>query len=575
MKNPHFILALLLTLFLNACHIKDHKTNELDFPALEDRYFGEKPPGVVPKLFDPKIVSPEGLFEGGSFSSNMKEYYFSRKNGKYKNRTFFVIRYENGRWGNESETDIKWPTFSEDGTIMYGGKWYRERTDTGWSELKNQREFLKDQAHGISRSSIGTYYFGFYRKEDNGSGSIRYSRLINGTYEAPQKLSESINKGEYISHPFIAPDESYLMWDVKREDGYGQADIYISFKAKDGSWMPAMNMGNLINTEMQESSPSVTYDGKYLFFTRGEWKVKEDGSRNYIGKRHWVSTQVIETLRPDPDLQNSAATKYPVAYGADGICLTNIEGTSKIKLTEGHHGYPAWSPDGKRIAFYGKYDNNKTWSIHTMNSDGTNVKRLTHAKNKWDNMPTWSPDGTKIIFGRDYRDSGNVWHYEIWVMNSDGSEQRQIKSLSGGGPTFTSDGKLLFHSEHKDKESEISIADIDGNNIIHLTDNEAEEWDPNISPNGKQIAFMSKRDGNREIYVMNIDGSNQKRLTFNEGSDGRPCWSHDGSQIIFHSERKKEGKDDNGLYIINKDGSDEKKLTPYGWQPGYFKKSNK
>ena len=121
---------LAVTLLLHACHGINQKHQDL--PPLEDRYFREKPPGLVPKLFDPKIVSPEGLFEGGSFSLDMKEYYFSRKNGKYKNRTFFVIRYENVRWGNESETDdIKWPTFSEDGTIMYKRNKYRDRTDTG------------------------------------------------------------------------------------------------------------------------------------------------------------------------------------------------------------------------------------------------------------------------------------------------------------------------------------------------------------------------------------------------------------------------------------------------------------
>jgi len=88
------------------------------------------------------------------------------------------------------------------------------------------------------------------------------------------------------------------MWDVVREDGHGQSDIYISFKDKDGSWLPAMNMGPLINTELQESSPRVTHDGKYLFFSRGEWKAKEDGSRNWVGKSYWVDARVIEKFRP-------------------------------------------------------------------------------------------------------------------------------------------------------------------------------------------------------------------------------------------------------------------------------------
>lgn len=268
--------------------------------------------------------------------------------------------------------------------------------------------------------------------------------------------------------------------------------------------------------------------------------------------------------------EKAKSTYYTIAYGANGICLTNMEGSSEVRLTSGHHGYPAWSPNGKHFAFYGKYNDKKTWSIHTMNIDGTNRKRLTHEKHKWDNMPTWSPDGSKIVFGRDYRDSTDAWHFEIWMMNADGSEQTQIKSLSGGGPSFTPDGRLLFHSEFKDKESEISIADIDGQNITHLTNNEAEEWDPKISPDGQQIAFMSKRDGNREIYAMNIDGSNQTRLTNNSTSDGRPGWSPDGSQIVFHSER--DGK--SGVYIMNKDGSSVKRIATEGWQPAWFKATN-
>ncbi len=569
-KGCYATLLLIVVMFLVSCTTKKEQAKVTDFSDLEAPYFGEKPPGLTPKLFDPKIVSPEGRFEGGMFSPDMKEFYFTRKNGKYKKRTFFIIQYERNGWGQASETDIRWPQFSADGTIMYVGKEYRNKIDTGWSALKSAGDFLKEQAHGISISSNGTYYFPFFKKEDNGHGNLGYSRLINGKYEAPIKLNAEINTGEYIAHPYISPDESYLMWDVEREDGHGQSDIFISFKHQDGSWLTPINMGSLINTELQESSPHVTHDGKYLFFTRGEWKVNEDGSRNYIGKRYWVDSKIIENLRPDPNPQVIASTEYPIAYGSNGICLTNTKGTSTIRLTNGNHGYPAWSPDGKRIAFYGKYENKKTWSIHTMNSDGTNKKRITHEKNKWDSMPTWSPDGEKIVFGREYKDSDNVWQYEIWIMNWDGSEQKQIKSLSGGGPSFMPDGRLLYHSEYKDKESEISIADIDGKNIIHLTDNETEEWDPKISPDGKQIAYMSKSEGNREIYVMDIDGANKKRLTTNPGSDGGPCWSPNGTQLIFHSERKKDGKDDNGLYIMNKDGSSVRKLVTNAWQPAGF-----
>ena len=174
--------------------------------------------------------------------------------------------------------------------------------------------------------------------------------------------------------------------------------------------------------------------------------------------------------------EKSKSTVYTIAYSSLDSGFVEIysgdidKGTPTIKSTNVKGGYLAWSPDGKKIAFYAKYDNKKTWSIHTMNIDGTNRKRLTHAKNKWDYAPEWSPDGKKIIFSREYRDSDKKGQQEIWIMNSDGSEQTQIKPLKGGSAYFTQDGRIVFNSEFEDKKSEISIADINGNNIVHLTD---------------------------------------------------------------------------------------------------------
>ncbi len=263
---------------------------------------------------------------------------------------------------------------------------------------------------------------------------------------------------------------------------------------------------------------------------------------------------------------------YTIAYnsietGNVEIYQRNTEGKSTIKSTNEKGGYLAWSPNGKHFAFYHKYDERKTWSIHTMNSDGTNRKRLTHEKNKWDNSPAWSPDGKKIVFSRAYKDSEKIMQKELWIMNSDGSEQTQITSLNGGGPYFTPDGRIVFHSEFKDKKNEISIADIDGNNIIHLTDNESEDWHPEVSPDGKQIAFMSNRDGNHEVYVMNIDGSNQKRLTNNDVDDWYPSWSPDGSQLIFSSLRDEE----KSIYMMNKGGAKVRKIISNATSPAWLK----
>jgi TolB protein len=269
---------------------------------------------------------------------------------------------------------------------------------------------------------------------------------------------------------------------------------------------------------------------------------------------------------------------YVIAYssketGDAEIYLSDSKAKVKTRITTrpGRDGYIAWSPDGARIASYAYYDGGNTWSIHTMNRDGTDMKRLTQEKNKWDSSPTWSPDGEKIAFARGYQGAGEDWKAELWIMNSDGSEETQIKALSGGGPYFTQDGKLLFHSTYQSTDEEICIADIDGKNIKKLTNNTAKDFHPELSADAKQIVFMSNRDGNFEIYVMNIDGSNQKRLTFNDVDDWDPSWSADGSKILFQSSDENEKTH---VYVMNNDGSSIEKLIDNAFGAVWFKQRN-
>ena len=164
-----------------------------------------------------------------------------------------------------------------------------ERTDAGWSEVKTLGAPFKDiPIMRLSASSKGTYYFDF--ADHDGDGYIRYSRLIDGKREKPQKMSKAINSGKLTAHPFIAPDESYLIWDAERDGGYGGPDLYISYRAKDGSWGAAINLGDKINTEHSDAFGSVTPDGKYLFF----YRAISPGNLDIF----WVDAQFIETLRP-------------------------------------------------------------------------------------------------------------------------------------------------------------------------------------------------------------------------------------------------------------------------------------
>lgn len=267
---------------------------------------------------------------------------------------------------------------------------------------------------------------------------------------------------------------------------------------------------------------------------------------------------------------NTEATDLPlsVIYGGvedrkKSLFLSDEEGKRRVKVVSAtlSDGYPAVSPSGKTIAFYGKYDKYKTWSIHIVDADGKNVRRLTHVKDVWDSSPAWSPDGKTIAFAREYKDENGSMHEEVWLMNADGSEKRQIKAIKGRSPEFMSDGRLLFQS--KASPSQISIANIDGSNIVQLTDDETNNMSPKISPDGTQIAYLSNRDGNQEVYVMDLDGSNQNRITRNYITEWGPSWSTDGSSVLFSSQNV------HGFYDIFKaktDGTSIKKILSNGSQ---------
>lgn len=244
-------------------------------------YLGQERPGMIPQVFAPDIISSEHREGGAAFSPDLKAFYFRRKGGEFKKHALMTVQYENNQW-TESVVARRGgqPFISSDGKTMHLGKRYRERTDSGWSEKKSLGELFKDfPIMRLSASSKGTYYF----DEATETGPIRYSRIVDGKREKPKAVN--IKMGNWNAHPFIAPDESYLIWDDQRQSGYGHSDLYVAFKRKDGSWGEGINLGDKINTELEENFGSVTPDGKYFFFGRD-------------GDIFWVDAQVIMALKP-------------------------------------------------------------------------------------------------------------------------------------------------------------------------------------------------------------------------------------------------------------------------------------
>jgi len=203
------------------------------------------------------------------------------------------------------------PVFSPDGKRLYflpfgkdngeeNGPYYVEKKDNNWSEPVCMNLLARfpeiKHAYNYSVTRDGTFYFlghaeGLGSMNDFG---IYRMELNKGEYSKPELLPPSINAGEGLLSwtPFIAPDESYLLFSSNRlnpDTDFG--DIYVCFRKSDGSWTEVINLGTSINSDKQERFPSLSPDGEYLFFTRWVARGNEDVM--------WVSSEIIEKLRKE------------------------------------------------------------------------------------------------------------------------------------------------------------------------------------------------------------------------------------------------------------------------------------
>ena len=147
--------------------------------------------------------------------------------------------------------------------------------------------------------------------------------------------------------------------------------------------------------------------------------------------------------------------------------------------------------------------------IFLVETDGTNLRKLTPDQNVRENYPQFSPDGMKIVFSRWPKDGVP----NIWVMNSDGKDRVTLTNLDFADmPAWSSDGKhIAFVSKH-DGQLEISVMDSSGSNIRRITNSPSLDVLPIWSPDGTRIAFLSDRFGTYRWWVINADGSGVKML---------------------------------------------------------------
>jgi hypothetical protein len=282
------------------------------FGQTQNRYVDATPPTLEARVFAAGVVSisrEEGSYEERPvFSPGFREIYFDVNSYKTKTFTSLSMRYENGHWTQpEPAFFAKYRGFqasiTPDGDRLFfvapkaedekrRGIWMVERKQGVWA-----KPVLLDSPINSMFGSVGfpcvtksrTLYFGA-TAGPGGRNAVYRSKLENDAYRSIEKLDLLPPESEYITGDFyVSPDESYIVFYSNLPGNLGQGDLYVAFQKSDGSWTKPKNLGTAVNTPGYDFAPSISPDGKYLFFARDV-----GGGQGDI---YWISAAIVNGLQ--------------------------------------------------------------------------------------------------------------------------------------------------------------------------------------------------------------------------------------------------------------------------------------
>jgi len=271
----------------------------------------QTPPGVVPELFAPGLVSGDGDQGGVVVSPGGREIYFwtiENRGGRITS-TIRVTRLVNGAWTSPEVVPFSgthmdgYLAMRPDGSRLYFQStrpidrsestheynlWYVERQGDGWSEARPMGRPIngRDNTSGASVTADGTLYFTLMDLQ-SGHSEIYRSRLADGAYQEPERLPDAVNALFQTCDSYVAPDGSYLVFVAFPGRGHtnNPGGLYVSFRESTGAWSAARDV-RLALGAAEGSSATISPDGRYLFFTR-----RSDGPQGL--DVYWVSTDVL------------------------------------------------------------------------------------------------------------------------------------------------------------------------------------------------------------------------------------------------------------------------------------------
>ncbi|HMF56086.1 MAG TPA: LpqB family beta-propeller domain-containing protein, partial [Pyrinomonadaceae bacterium] len=334
-----------------------------------------------------------------------------------------------------------------------------------------------------------------------------------------------------------------------------------------------------------------TPDGNYVYYTVYEGAGNNLGTLYKIpvlgGTPKRLVVDIDSPVTFSPDGQHIAFVRgfLNSERWSSALMIARMDGTEERQLAlrangdfYSYHG-PDWSPDGTMLACaVGSNRSRREMSIVGVKIADGSEKFLTERKWWTIERLVWLADGSGILFnGADYgsEDIEQIWHlsyptgeiqritndlnnyigvsttpysksivtlqldhiFDLMVApNGDTNRAQSIPTIGGKfglvtGFSWTPEGRVVYGSNEKGN-SDIWIAEVDGQNKQQLTVDEHLDHSPAVSPDGRHIAFLSNRSGNQQLWVMDINGDNQRQLTHGPIAS-RPAWSPDGRWIVY------------------------------------------
>ena len=259
-----------------------------------------------------------------------------------------------------------------------------------------------------------------------------------------------------------------------------------------------------------------------------------------------------------------------VTFASEGDLYTfDARFTEPLPLftTPAYETAPAWSPDGRSLAFASAGEGPADLYVASFDPDGgwTTPFNLTESPEANESAPGWAPDGSRLVYASRQMSSWGLFTIEFVVRDQGrrpvaGSEKRLTYSQRFlGHPDWSPiEPKIAFTSERGGRwEIMVISATGTGPSPFPGLGSYASSGYPAWSPDGSRLAFASTQAGNWDIYVINADGTGRAQLTFHPASDWSPVWSPDSRWIAFSSTRDGVGN----VFIVRADGSETVRLT--------------